>query len=119
MAWRQYKPHNHGLVVIGGYNQTGEIADTVEAFNFKKKSWSFLPPPPQRLYASSAVAMPDGRLLLIGGSDQDDRPTRRMWALTQHKDAAPKEPAPAFEWREMVTHICLLLLVSLLTLVDT
>ena len=104
-AWvyppKHHKHHHHDLIVCGGYDAAGMIDDTVEAYNPKKKKWSFLCPMPESLYAACAVAMPDGRMIMFGGADRDDRPTATVHALVMHSEVARQDLASSWTWLEL------------------
>ena len=104
-AWvyppKHHKHHHHALIVGGGYDAAGMIDQTVEAYSLKKKEWTFLCPMPEAVYAACAVATPDGRMIVFGGADRDDRPTAMVHALVMHTEVARGELASSWAWVEM------------------
>jgi len=58
------------LYVVGGRNQHQEPLDTVEMFDTWHGKWVECPPMLQRRAGCAAAALPDSRLLVVGGYDQ-------------------------------------------------
>jgi hypothetical protein len=112
------------LAIVGGYDKKGVLISGVEVFNPKKKLWASLPSLPtdddattaatttttdkgatlrsadMRVHSACAVGLPDGRLLLMGGADYDDRPTRNVLALRVNKPGGKKAVAAAQQQQE-------------------
>jgi len=58
------------LYVVGGRNQMQEPLDTVEMFDSWHGKWVECPPMLKSRAGCAAAALPDGRLLVVGGYDQ-------------------------------------------------
>ena len=92
------------FAVIGGYDEHGKLLDSAEVYNPKNQKWTPLPPIPTtstttcdtddnassgnpsaatngRLHSACAVGLADGRLMLIGGADYDERAIADVFVL--------------------------------------
>jgi N-acetylneuraminic acid mutarotase len=54
------------IYVIGGFNKSGKVLDTVEVYNIKNDSWKTIVPLPQPVHHASATTF-NGSIYVIGG----------------------------------------------------
>ena len=54
------------IYVIGGFDKSGKVLDTVEVYNIKNDSWKTVAPLPQPLHHTTASNF-DGKIYVIGG----------------------------------------------------
>jgi len=75
---------NDCIYAIGGMSRNGKYLSTVECFNFKKKSWSFVSSMHKPRCGHSAFVV-DGKIYVFGGVDANSvemyDPKKRSWAM--------------------------------------
>mmetsp|Transcript_120367 Transcript_120367/g.300267 ORF Transcript_120367/g.300267 Transcript_120367/m.300267 type:complete len:548 (+) Transcript_120367:64-1707(+) len=64
------EPLQNMLYVFGGRNKSSLALDTVEMFDSWHGQWVTQPPLPTPRVSATAAALPDGRILVIGGYDR-------------------------------------------------
>ena len=83
------------IYVIGGFDKTGQVLDTVEVYDIKNDSWKEVAPLPQPLHHTAASSFND-KIYVIGGYTNNNwHPSAKLFIYDPKKDIWTKgSPMP-------------------------
>ena len=76
----------NNIYVIGGFDKTGKVLDTVEVYDIKNDSWKAVAPLPQPLHHTAASSFND-KIYVIGGYTNNNwHPSAKLFIYDPKKD---------------------------------
>jgi hypothetical protein len=54
------------IYIIGGFDESGQVTDIVEAYNIKNNTWTIAAPLPEPLHHTAATSY-NGKIYVVGG----------------------------------------------------
>jgi N-acetylneuraminic acid mutarotase len=77
---------NDNIYVIGGFDKSGKVLDTVEVYNIKNDSWKVIAHLPQPLHHAAATAF-NGNIYVIGGYTNNNwLPSAKLFIYDPKRD---------------------------------
>ena len=80
------------IYVIGGFDKTGKVLDTVEVYNIETDSWKTVAPLPQPLHHAAATTFNDSLYVIGGYTNSNWLPSNRLFIYDPKNDTWSEGP---------------------------